>query len=134
MARMNAGDKKALAEALLVKHGLGWTDDKTIHEVWWFGITDLLKVVGVWTKTARYSAAALRKMTVLPEGEYCTAAGLCVFEKKFIFVDRRVKARDFEQTVLHEIAHALVGRGGHGNEWKKVAKSIGYKFQRLENL
>ncbi len=34
-------------------------------------------------------------------------------------------------TILHEIAHALVGTGkGHGPEWKRVAREIGCKAQR----
>lgn len=131
---MNTRTKEALAEALLVKHGLGWTDDSIPDEVWTVGIKDLFKLAGVWTNKAHYRIADLRKQPALPEGRYHAAAGICVFKHRVIFIDRRVRAKDFEQVMLHEIAHALVGKPGHGNEWRKVARRIGYKFAPLSSL
>jgi hypothetical protein len=50
--------------------------------------------------------------------------GYCDFENKVIRIDWRV-GRRFRQTMLHEIAHALVGKLGHGEEWIKKAAEIG---------
>ncbi len=59
-----------------------------------------------------------------------TRGGLCDFRRKVISVSRELVWRHDEtfliNTVLHEIAHALVGfRHGHDSEWKRVARSIG---------
>jgi predicted SprT family Zn-dependent metalloprotease len=36
------------------------------------------------------------------------------------------------QVVLHEIAHALAGKSaGHGPNWKKIAKSLGYRGEKF---
>ncbi len=58
--------------------------------------------------------------------------GLCNHRKKTIFLTLNYalngKDEDIRQTILHEIAHALVG-GGHGHDhvWKARAKLIGCK-------
>lgn len=70
--------------------------------------------------------------------------GVCKHNTKSITISRfMVGAADEEtvrQTMLHEIAHALVGasvrnprtgkRDVHGSEWKRVAASIGYTGKR----
>ena len=56
--------------------------------------------------------------------------GGCIPEKKLIVVDWGV-GRNFRQTVLHEIAHALAGTPDHGREFLRVAKKIGCTFYRL---
>jgi len=39
-----------------------------------------------------------------------------------------------EQTILHEIAHALAGHdAGHGPEWQRLAKSLGHSGERCHN-
>lgn len=58
-------------------------------------------------------------------------AGLCDYSRKRISVSRYLAARyDDEtnhQTLLHEVAHALAGRGaGHGPAWKRTARGLGY--------
>lgn len=58
-------------------------------------------------------------------------AGACDYLRKRITLSRYLSARyDDEtnrQTILHEIAHALAGSAaGHGIEWKRVARSLGY--------
>lgn len=56
--------------------------------------------------------------------------GQCRFSKRVISMSRHLCELNDEaqvkDTLLHEIAHALVGRGkGHGPEWKSMATSIG---------
>lgn len=58
-------------------------------------------------------------------------AGLCDFDRQRISVSRYLAARSDdaanEQTLLHEIAHALAGPGaGHGARWRRVASELGY--------
>lgn len=56
--------------------------------------------------------------------------GYCNFDKKVIEVSKCLidvgTPEDIQDTILHEIAHALVGRGyGHGKVWKAKAIEIG---------
>lgn len=58
-------------------------------------------------------------------------AGRCVYGSKRITVSRyfaeEASTIEFEQVVLHEIAHAIVGPGaGHGHQWRMTARRIGY--------
>ena len=58
--------------------------------------------------------------------------GLCHYGKKTIYLSRYFALREdisvSEQTLLHEIAHALVGRGhGHDRLWELKFVSIGGK-------
>jgi predicted SprT family Zn-dependent metalloprotease len=61
--------------------------------------------------------------------------GLCVYTKRTIelsthFVDRN-SLESIQETILHEIAHALVGPGhGHDRVWKQKAIEIGAKPER----
>ncbi len=60
-------------------------------------------------------------------------AGLCCYRKKTIQLSRDYtklnivnNLDDVIDTILHEIAHAIVGPGkSHGPEWKDVAKQVG---------
>lgn len=59
-------------------------------------------------------------------------AGLCNFSKKRITLSLHLSQlsseEENEQTLLHEIAHALVGpEAGHGKLWKRTAAEIGYR-------
>jgi hypothetical protein len=54
----------------------------------------------------------------------------CDFDTKTIYIDYYV-GRKFRQTMLHEIAHALVGKSGHGEEWWNKAAEIGCTFISL---
>lgn len=56
--------------------------------------------------------------------------GQCDLENKVIRIDFGV-GRRFRQTLLHEIAHALVGKPGHGPEWIRVASDVGCTFNHL---
>lgn len=61
--------------------------------------------------------------------------GLCVYSRKTISMGRvYVVAADLEhvrQTMLHEIAHALLGPAhGHDAAWRATAASIGYTGKR----
>ena len=61
--------------------------------------------------------------------------GVCVYGMKRIRISRVVAALNpgmVEDTILHEIAHALAGHpAGHGPEWRAVARSLGCNAERL---
>lgn len=64
--------------------------------------------------------------------------GICKYSVKIISLSKKlVELNDEEivrQVILHEIAHAMVGhKAGHGQLWKDVARSIGYKGERCYN-
>lgn len=61
-----------------------------------------------------------------------TRCGVCDYGAKVISLSRlyvqepSVSFEDIENTILHEIAHALAGyEAAHGPLWKQMAKSIG---------
>ena len=67
-----------------------------------------------------------------------TRAGKCDFTNRRITVSRYLAARHddaaVEQTLLHEIAHALAGaRAGHGPRWLRIAREIGYTGARTHD-
>ncbi len=56
--------------------------------------------------------------------------GACHFHRRTITLSRHLVAlngrAEIEETLLHEIAHALVGPGhGHGPAWQRMARRIG---------
>lgn len=58
------------------------------------------------------------------------AYGLCSYRDKTIQLSKPLTAHmteaEVKDTILHEIAHALVGPGhGHGKVWKAMARKIG---------
>ena len=66
-------------------------------------------------------------------------AGVCFFrEKKISFSRNFIKnsnESEIYDTILHEIAHALVGpKHGHGIVWKKMAKKLGCSAKRCHTL
>ena len=66
-------------------------------------------------------------------------AGACFFrEKKISFSRNFVKnsnESEIYDTILHEIAHALVGpKHGHNIVWKKMAKKLGCSARRCHTL
>lgn len=68
-------------------------------------------------------------------GNARTTAGLCNYSKKQITISLFLaNARDknhTEDTILHEIAHALAGHeAGHGQEWKDICRQIGARPER----
>jgi len=68
-----------------------------------------------------------------------TRAGQCKYHAKVITVSRyhalRSEALNVIDTLLHEIAHALVGRGiGHGPAWVSKAIEIGCNGERCHSL
>ena len=61
--------------------------------------------------------------------------GCCNFSKKCITISRIITEKApydaVKDVILHEIAHALAGRGhGHNIVWKRVCVAIGAKPQR----
>jgi predicted SprT family Zn-dependent metalloprotease len=64
------------------------------------------------------------------------AMGLCVYHRKAIelsiyFVERNNPLEAIRDTILHEIAHALVGPGhGHDKVWKRKCIEIGARPKR----
>ena len=66
-------------------------------------------------------------------------AGMCDYSKKIISISRRyaktASQSQIKNTLLHEIAHALVGHShGHDGIWKSVALEIGCDGKRCHNL
>jgi predicted SprT family Zn-dependent metalloprotease len=65
-----------------------------------------------------------------------TEMGLCLYSIKRIELSRYFvelnSAEAIQETLLHEIAHALVGPGhGHDSVWKQQCLKIGAKPERL---
>jgi predicted SprT family Zn-dependent metalloprotease len=67
------------------------------------------------------------------------AMGLCVFHRRRIelsihFVERDNPIAEIRDTILHEIAHALVGPGhGHDEVWKRKCVEVGARPSRCGN-
>lgn len=62
--------------------------------------------------------------------------GFCSYKKKIISLSQKfvplLEEEEAIDTILHEIAHALVGRKqGHGYAWRKKAIEIGCNGRRL---
>jgi predicted SprT family Zn-dependent metalloprotease len=61
--------------------------------------------------------------------------GECDFLKKTITLSKIYimtnNLKHIEYTILHEIAHALLRRGGHGDDFVEMAKSIGVPRDHL---
>jgi predicted SprT family Zn-dependent metalloprotease len=67
-----------------------------------------------------------------------TRFGQCDHRTQRITVSKHLAAaasdHDFEQVVLHEIAHALAGsKEGHGTRWLSIARRIGYTGGRTHH-
>jgi predicted SprT family Zn-dependent metalloprotease len=64
--------------------------------------------------------------------------GQCSYSQKRIALSKALVELNCEaevkDTVLHEIAHALTPNAGHGQEWKKVARSIGCSGERCYSI
>lgn len=64
--------------------------------------------------------------------------GSCQYHSKTISLSIhlfKLPEEEIMQTLLHEIAHALVGpRAGHGPRWKQKAIAIGCNAQRTSKL
>lgn len=63
-------------------------------------------------------------------------AGLCNYSDHKISLSKYIveyhSIDQSEQVILHEIAHALAGKSaGHGPNWKKLAKDIGYRAEKF---
>ena len=71
-----------------------------------------------------------------------TYCGQCRFRTKEIILSIPFTvhndAKEVYDTIIHEIAHAMAGRGaGHGQKWKRIAISLGHHGNRVhaqENL
>ncbi|MEZ7827413.1 MAG: SprT-like domain-containing protein [Aquiluna sp.] len=64
-------------------------------------------------------------------------AGQCDYSKKRITLSKHFVATanldQIHQVLLHEVAHALVGRSvGHGRHWKQQASLLGYRHEKLD--
>ena len=77
----------------------------------------------------------MTKHGLIPEwqfefGNALTQAGCCSYKHKKITISRHLvktwTKMEIHDTILHEIAHALVGGfHGHDNVWREMAQSIG---------
>jgi hypothetical protein len=119
---MNLNSAKALALRLMRKHRL-------IERGWQFH----------WNSNARRAGVCRVRRARLP-AHVRLASGLSAnliqigADQKQIELSRywtRIHSRDLvEETILHEIAHALAGpEAHHGPAWKKIASCIGAKPQ-----
>ena len=80
----------------------------------------------------------------LEDWQFCfdgakSRAGLCNYSKKLITISRRYASiasqSQIRNTLLHEIAHALVGHShGHNAIWKEKALQIGCDGKRCHNF
>lgn len=66
-------------------------------------------------------------------------AGLCNYGRKIISISKyyaeEVKISEVKNTILHEIAHALVGHShGHDAAWKVKALEIGCDAKRCHSI
>ena len=64
-------------------------------------------------------------------------AGQCDFRARRITISKHLvnnsSLDQIEQVILHEIAHALVGKdAGHSKVWRAKAKDIGYRFEKVD--
>lgn len=62
--------------------------------------------------------------------------GACHYSQRKITLSEKLTALNnlerVQQTVLHEIAHALAGhKAGHGPQWQSICRAIGGNGQRL---
>lgn len=95
--------------------------------------------------TARAKAISeMKKHGLVKEGwtfEFDRAVrrlGQCNSEKKRITISKHFTGEanedEFEQALLHEIAHALLPvEARHGWHWQRKAREIGYRGSRLAN-
>jgi SprT protein len=63
-----------------------------------------------------------------PKGSGVTKYKSKVIEISTKFLDsEKITEYDIRRTIAHEIAHAILGPGkGHGHEWRKKFKELGY--------
>lgn len=81
-------------------------------------------------------AQALIRMHLSPDWSFAfdrakRRAGQCNYTDRRITVSRYLAEKfeddEIHQVLLHEVAHALAGpRAGHGPEWKRIARELGY--------
>lgn len=89
-----------------------------------FMATDLMEKHGLYARGWRFEFDRARRRH-----------GLCNYRDKTISLSRAITEAapesEVRDTVLHEIAHALVGPGkGHGPIWRAMARAIGARGER----
>ena len=88
---------------------------------------DLLHTHGLWEQGWRFAFdRAVRR------------AGACHYHRQRITLSRAfaqtLEEAEIRETLLHEIAHALVGPGqGHNARWKATAQAIGCRAERTHS-
>ena len=65
--------------------------------------------------------------------------GACFYRRRTITLSRKLtelnSSKQVEDTIRHEIAHALAGpRNGHNDEWRATAVACGARPERCYNL
>ncbi len=87
----------------------------------------------------------MEKHNLLDEGWYFEfnnrkrSAGICNYDKQSIELSKPLtelaNEADTKDTILHEIAHALVGRGHHHDHvWQRKAREIGCNGDRCYSM
>ena len=76
----------------------------------------------------------LEHWNVRLSGRMKTAAGMCDYNNNTISLSTAILSlwsqELVEDTILHEIAHALTPEAGHGHEWKAMCRQLGAKPER----
>lgn len=79
----------------------------------------------------------LEHWNVRMSGRMKTAAGMCDYNNNTISLSSAILSlwsqEQVEDTILHEIAHALTPEAGHGREWKAMCRKLGAKPERCFN-
>lgn len=68
-----------------------------------------------------------------------TIFGTCYHRRREIALSKKLTEKlpveEVKDTILHEIAHALVGKGhGHNHIWKNQARAIGCRANRCKSI
>ena len=134
---MNRSKATSLANRLLIQHGLRTPTP-------WL-CRGRRRLYAGWTahcdrRANKFFLAAFQTLSITDannnliavadeEGLIEVPVGYCGREGRFIllyptYVEWATN-EEVELTILHEIAHALAPKPGHGREWKRIARKIG---------
>ncbi len=114
---LSHSDALHIGQQMLVKHGL-------VAKGWTFGLNKNKSRLGVCKENRGFQFGP-NGMTVVTRGGRIEVSIYCV----------QTGVETFMNTLLHEIAHALVGvNEGHGPVWKRKAVEIGCSGDRCGQM